>query len=85
MKKENVNHPSHYSWLKEKCGVEAVDIARHLDFCTGNAIKYILRAGHKTDADKSAIEKEIEDLKKAAWYIQDRIELLEKIKKETES
>ena len=40
-----VNHPPHYNWLKDKCGVEVIDIVRHLDFDTGNAIKYILRAG----------------------------------------
>ena len=42
---EYINHPPHYNWLKNKCGVEVIDIARHLDFDLGNAIKYILRAG----------------------------------------
>lgn len=65
-----VNHPSHYSWLKEVCGIEVIDITRHLDFDLGNAIKYILRAGRK---DKS---KTIEDLEKAIFYINDRIKLL---------
>lgn len=40
--KDNVNHPQHYMWLKEKCGIEVIDIVRHLDFDTGNAIKYLL-------------------------------------------
>ena len=42
---DNVNHPPHYTWLKDKCGIEVIDITRHMDFCLGNAIKYILRAG----------------------------------------
>lgn len=64
-----VNSPPHYSWLKEKCGLEVIDITRHLDFDLGNAIKYILRAGRKKDA--------VEDLKKAIWYLNDKIKLLE--------
>lgn len=74
---DNVNHPSHYTWLKEKCGIEVIDITRHLDFDTGNAIKYLLRAGHKADASMSDLDKEIEDFKKAAWYIDDKIKQLE--------
>ena len=73
---DNVNHPQHYSWLKDKCGVEVIDITRHMDFCLGNAIKYILRAGHKQDASLTDNQKEIEDLKKAIWYINDRIKQL---------
>lgn len=71
-----VEHPKHYSYLKELCGIEVIDITRHLDFCTGNAVKYLLRAGHKEEAGYSNIEKEIEDLRKAMWYINDRLEQL---------
>lgn len=70
-RKDNVNHPPHYTWLKDKCGVEVLDITRHLDFCLGNAVKYILRSGKK---DKN---KEVEDLKKAIFYINDKINQLE--------
>ena len=73
---DNVNHPPHYTWLKDKCGIEVIDITRHMDFCLGNAIKYILRAGHKQDASLTDNQKEIEDLKKAIWYIKDRIKQL---------
>lgn len=76
MKKDNVNHPSHYTWLKDKCGIEVLDITRHMDFNLGNAIKYILRAGHKKEKGMSDINKEIEDLQKARFYINDRIEML---------
>lgn len=77
-KTEQVVHPSHYAWLKELCGVEPLDICRHLDFNTGNAIKYLLRKG-KIDGNKTGLEKRIEDLRKAAFYIQDEIKLLEHV------
>lgn len=73
MENERVNHPSHYTWLKEKCGIEVIDITRHLDFCTGNAVKYLLRAGHKSEEGYTDKAKEIEDLKKAIFYINDKI------------
>ena len=62
---DNVNHPPHYTWLKDKCGIEVIDIVRHMDFCLGNAIKYILKSGHKQYAILTYYQKEIEDLKKA--------------------
>lgn len=74
-----VSHPSHYTWLKEKCGVEVIDITRHLDFDKGNAIKYLLRSGYKEEEGMSSIEKEIEDLQKAKWYIEDKIKMLQAI------
>ena len=77
MKDEKVSHPSHYTWLKELCGIEVIDIARHLDFDMGNALKYLLRAGKKSEEGYSDKEKEIQDLKKAVWYIQDKIKMLE--------
>ena len=75
-KAEQVYHPSHYAWLKDLCGVEPLDICRHLDFNTGNAIKYLLRKD-KVDGNKTKTEKRIEDLLKAVFYIQDEIKLLE--------
>lgn len=75
-KEDRVNSPSHYTWLKDKCGIEVIDITRHLDFDLGNAIKYILRAGHKVEKGVSIKEKNIEDLRKALYYINDEIKLL---------
>lgn len=78
MKNEDrVNHPSHYTWLKELCGVEVIDITRHMDFDLGNALKYILRAGRKEEADMMSLDKQIEDLKKAEWYLNDKITQLQ--------
>lgn len=74
-KAEQVSHPFHYAWLKDLCGVEPLDICRHLDFNTGNAIKYLLRKD-KVDGNKTKAEKRIEDLRKAVFYIQDEIKLL---------
>lgn len=76
-KEEYVNHPSHYAWLKDLCGVEPIDLCRHLDFNIGNAIKYLLRKGKK-DGDKTEVDKRIEDLRKAVFYINDEISLLQR-------
>lgn len=75
---DKVDHPSHYTWLKEKCGIEVIDITRHLDFDKGNAIKYILRSGYKEEKGYTSNQKEIEDIKKAIWYLNDKLKMLEK-------
>lgn len=72
---DNVNHPKYYN--EHPSGVECIEIARHYCFSIGNAIKYLWRAGLKKDAALSDKEKEVEDLKKAVWYINDRIKELE--------
>ena len=79
---EAVNHPSHYVWLKEFCGIEPIDITRHLNFNLGNSIKYILRAGKKplgkhTDNNVDLKEGAIQDLKKAIFYLNDEIDRIE--------
>lgn len=79
-KEDRVYHPSHYTWLKELCGIEVIDITRHMDFDLGNAIKYILRAGHKTEEGMTDSEKLIEDLKKARFYLDDKIKMLQQSK-----
>lgn len=73
-KKDNVNHPKYYT--SDPSGIECIDITRHRNFNVGNAIKYLWRAGLKIDADKSSINKQIEDLEKAVWYIVDEIHRL---------
>lgn len=78
MSNDRVSHPKHYTWLKDKCGVEVIDITRHMDFCLGNAVKYLLRAGHKTEQGYTDREKEVEDLRKSIFYINDRINQLTK-------
>ena len=75
---DKVNHPSHYTWLKDLCGIEVIDITRYMDFNLGNSIKYILRSGHKKEEGYTDKQKTIEDLKKAVWYLNDEINTLEK-------
>jgi hypothetical protein len=69
--KDMVNHPPHYT--SDPSGVECIQITRHRNFNVGNAIKYLWRAGIKDDA------KQIEDLKKAIFYINDEINRLESL------
>ena len=82
-KTDNVNHPAHYTWLKELCGIEVIDITRHMNFCCGCALKYILRAGHKKDASLTDTEKQIEDLNKAIWYLKDEIKRITEFNNKT--
>ena len=76
---DQINHPSHYTWIKDKVGIEVIDITRHLDFDLGNAIKYILRAGKKpiNKSNSKLNVAAIQDLKKAIWYINDKIKMIE--------
>lgn len=64
MENDPVNHPRHYT--EHPSGVECIAITQHMNFCLGNAMKYIWRADLKNDA--------IEDLEKAVWYINCEIE-----------
>lgn len=70
---EQVNHPQHYNTRED--GLECIDIIRHYTCDVANAMKYLWRDGLKQDADKTAREKEIEDLRKAIWYINDELYL----------
>ena len=69
---EAVNHPKHYGG--ESNPYEAIKVieAWDLDFCLGNAVKYISRAGKKDSS------KELEDLNKAIWYLKRRSEQIQK-------
>ena len=78
-KEEMVNHPNHYAWLKELCGIEPIDICRHLDFNCGSAIKYLLRKGKK-EINLSEREQRVQDLSKAIFYLQDEIDMIKKSK-----
>lgn len=61
-----VNHPAHYTQYP----VEVIEITKHLDFPRGNVVKYVTRSPHKGS--------EVEDLKKARWYLDLAIEMAEK-------
>jgi len=66
-----VNHPNHYGG--EDNTYEAIKVieAWDLDFHIGNTVKYISRAG------KKGTDKELQDLKKALWYLERKIKNLE--------
>lgn len=66
-----VEHPAHYTSSSARCPqcgrqIECIDVVEHMSFPLGNAIKYLWRAGIKTDDP-------IQDLKKSVWYIQREI------------
>ena len=67
-----INKPSWYN--NHPSGYECIDIVQHYDFCIGNVIKYVWRAGLKDPN----IKKEIEDLEKARYYLEKKITLLKK-------
>lgn len=54
-----VNHPPHYT--AHPAGIECIAVVEHMNFCLGNAIKYIWRANEKGNA--------LQDLEKARWYL----------------
>jgi hypothetical protein len=62
-----VNHPAHYTQGK----IEVIDALEDwkLGFHEGNVVKYVARAKHKG--------RELEDLKKARWYLDRRIQQME--------
>ena len=62
-----VNHPDHYT--SHPSGVECIEITRHMNFNLGNVVKYIWRSGLK-----GTEEIPLQDLEKAAWYLNDEIE-----------
>ena len=70
--KEQVNHPDHYGGKNNEYEAIKVIDAWELGFSLGNTIKYISRAG------KKGKNKELEDLRKAKWYLEHHIKQLEK-------
>lgn len=61
-------NPAHY----QRFPVEVIEVTENLDFCRGNAVKYLCRAGAKEGAD------ELVDLQKALWYVQRAITKVER-------
>ena len=64
-----VDNPSHYCGTKYQVINFIEDWG--LGYCLGNVVKYICRAGKKYVGDK---QKELQDLKKAKWYLERRLE-----------
>lgn len=75
-----VNKVSHYNNLP----IECIDVIKYFDLPIGNVIKYCWRAGLKKEEGISQIDKEIEDLKKARYYLDCKINMLEERKNHEE-
>ena len=82
IKHDPVNHPSHYTDGK----IEVIDFIndKKMNFNRGNVIKYVSRAGKKASKDLDSKMKEIQDLEKAAFYLNDEIKRLKLEIKEVE-
>jgi len=65
MKDDIINHPNHYTWLP---GIECIDVAQWFPYNLGCSIKYIWRAGRKEGNE------DIQDLRKAVFYLHREIE-----------
>jgi hypothetical protein len=59
--------PQHYDFPD---GARVIHITKHLNFCRGNIVKYVCRAGRKGC--------ELEDLRKARWYLEQEIARVER-------
>ena len=64
-----VNHPAHYT--VHPSGIECIQVTEHMSFNLGNAVKYVWRAGLKSDNPD-------QDLAKAIWYLERERERLRK-------
>lgn len=73
---DKVNHPDHYNQGSVEC-IVAIEAALGADgviaFCQGNVMKYLWRAGHKDG------EKTLHDFRKAQWYLNHAIKVMERI------
>ncbi len=69
--KDEIDHPAHYT----ATAIEPIDVIEtwNLDFHLGNTVKYIARANHKGT--------ELQDLKKARWYLDRKITQMEQKQK----
>lgn len=61
-----VHHPKHYT--SHPSGVECIQVVRWMNFNLGNVVKYVWRAGLKDNLTT------LQDLEKAAWYLNDEIQ-----------
>jgi len=66
MAHDPVVSPDHYTWMPE---IDCLDVAKHFDYCSGAAIKYIWRSGRKGNKQDA-----LEDLRKAIFYLNREIE-----------
>ena len=82
---KKIEVPNSYTWFKVAYGIDLESILQDLPFTIACAIKYILRAGHKKDASLTDTDKQVEDLNKAIWYIQDEIKRITEFNNKTKA
>lgn len=77
-REEAVNHPSHYTSGK----IEVIDYItdQKLDFALGNVVKYVSRAGKKHENGMDDMDKTIQDLEKAQFYLRHKINVLKRMR-----
>lgn len=75
MAEDMINQPPHYT--SHPSGIECIQITEHMNFCLGNAFKYIWRADLKGNS--------VEDLEKAVFYLNREISKRKKLNVNTES
>lgn len=68
---DDVSRPRHY--VSHPSGIECIEVVQHMDFVTGNVVKYLWRVGLKGDS----LADQLQDLRKARWYLDRKIALLE--------
>lgn len=73
--KDDIKHPNHYT--DTPFGLEVIEITKHYDFCTGNALKYIFRHGKKVYDGLTVKDSAIKDLRKAIQNLEFRIKVIE--------
>lgn len=73
-----VNHPSYYTDGRIEVIEFIADKGLLEGFCKGNIIKYVSRAGKKSSAALTDSDKELQDLRKARWYLDYLISTKEK-------
>ncbi len=69
-KEDIINKPKHYN--SHPSGIECIQVTEHYNFNIGNCMKYLWRQGLKKENSN------IQDLKKAEWYLKREINKLEK-------
>lgn len=77
---DRVEHPSYY---QGRNGIETIEIIRHYTCDIANALKYLTRAGLKGESGMTQREKEMEDCRKAIWYLRDYMQNAPKVQRTT--
>lgn len=73
-----VKKAKHYNL--DPSGIECIEVVRHRNFNIGSAFKYLWRQGLKEEANMDPLDKQLQDMDKAIYYIQDEKKRLQDAK-----